>query len=288
MNMPRAPLSDRILILLGGVGLLLAAVLATVREIAPPWSDAQATVRAEVTRSMGEARAETLPTGVQQLWIEELDRVDRCTTCHACTDWGEAMAAAPQPATSHPHPDLLRAHPIERFGCTLCHGGQGPATERAAAHGEVHFWEEPLLGEVRAERYGISRAELMEMRCNACHQEQARVEGMPFLNEAKLLVAKLKCDRCHTFQGGGATRAPDLSREGEKHPSQFHFPDGWRGPRTALAWHVEHLLDPQAVTPNSEMPKHALTRRQATAIALLVMSWRRNTLPRAWVPERAR
>ena len=205
-------------------------------------------------------------------------------TCHQTIDWGASLADAPHPARSHPFPELLEAHPIESFGCTLCHGGQGAATTKAAAHGDVTFWEEPLLGEARAATYGLTRRELMEMRCNACHQGEAHVEGMPLLNEAKGLVERLKCARCHTIHGEGANKAPDLTLEGDRHPAHLHFPEGWTAPRTMLGWHIEHFLDPQAVTPNSDMPKHALDRRRAAALSLLVMSWCENRLPARWTP----
>lgn len=276
--------SDRIVIAVSGLVLLLLLVVAVGREVSPPWDAAQARVREVVSSEMSEDRLAALPSGVQQIWIEELSRVDRCTTCHQTVDWGEALAQAPHPARSHPDPALLAAHPIEQFGCTLCHGGQGMATSEAAAHGTVLHWEEPLLGAARAKTYGLTGAELMELRCNACHQHEEQVQGMPLLNEAKVLVKRLKCARCHSIHGEGGTTAPDLTREGDKHPTQYHFPEDWTRSRTALQWHIEHFLDPEALSPKSEMTKYPLNRRQATGLSLLVMSWRKLSLPARWIP----
>jgi cytochrome c2 len=245
-----------------------------------------------------------VPEGLQQIWIPALDRVDRCTTCHATIDWGESMAKADNPAKSHPvledFPELMEKHPIEEFGCTLCHGGQGSATTKDAAHGEVPFWEEPLLTQALAERYGVERRHLMEMRCNVCHQHQGAVKGMELLNEAKLRVAGWEgaegdhgpgvaiirpCISCHIVGGAGEkSTGPDLTRAGEKHPSQFHFPDDWASERTALGWHVQHLLDPESTSPGSLMKKYGLTDRQATGLALLVLSWREVGLLPRWIP----
>ena len=282
---PVSPRPDHVLIALAGLVLALTAWIAIHRERNPPWADAQRNVRDLVSSLVSPEKAQQLPEGVQQLWMPAIDRTDRCITCHQTTDWGEPLANAPHPARSHPRPDLLRTHPPERFGCTLCHGGQGPATTVAAAHGDVAHWEEPMLGAKAAERAGLGPAELMELRCNVCHQHEAHVEGMPLLNEAKALVVRLKCDRCHVIHGTGGSKAPDLTREGDKHPSQFHFPEDWTGPRTAFAWHKAHFLDPEALSPGSEMTKYPLEPKQAAALSLLVMSWRKLDLPADWTPK---
>ena len=285
MNMPPVPRADIALVTLGGLLLVLAAVVAGAREATPAWGKHQDAARVWVRQRHGDDDAAKLPRGLQQVWIPALHRVDRCTTCHVATDGGVMTAEAPQPWRSHPHPELLAAHPVERFGCTLCHGGQGQATTQASAHGEVPFWEEPLLDTARAMRAGLERRQLLEMRCNRCHQHQQDVEGLPTIAEGRRLVEQLRCVRCHAIQGEGGTTGPDLTHVGDEPPSKRHFPHGFQGPRTALAWHVEHLLDPQAMSPGSAMPKLALDHRQATAIALLLMSWQRVELPAAWTPR---
>lgn len=275
--------ADMRLLVVGALLLLAVLVTAFTRAATPPWAEAQATVRAEMTTRIGAEAAAALPEGIQQIWIEPLDRVDRCTTCHQAIDGGEAMAAAPHPARSHP-PGLLAAHPVERFGCTLCHGGQGFATSEAAAHGDVAFWEEPLLSAARAKQYGLTRAELMELRCATCHQTLEPVEGMPLLNAAKEKV--FDCLDCHRLPGleNEKPTAPDLTREGEKHPSTYVFPPGYTGERTALRWQIEHMLDPKAMSPGSAMPKFGFSEKEAAGLALLVMSWRRQSLPPPWTP----
>lgn len=279
--------ADRALIAVSGLLLLAVAVLALVREASPPWADAQARAREVVAERLGEGRVAAVPTGLRQIWIPELDRVDRCTTCHVTIDWGEELADAPNPVRSHPRPELLESHPPETFGCTLCHGGQGAATTQAAAHGNVPFWEEPLLDRRRAGRYELTPAQLLEMRCNLCHRYEAEVQGMPFLNAAKAEVAKRRCKRCHIIHGEGEARGPDLTRAGEKHASRFRFPEGWPHPRTTLWWHIEHLLDPLATSPESIMSNFGFGYDEAAGIALLVMSWRQSGLPAAWIPRPA-
>ena len=50
---------------------------------------------------------------------------------------------------THPYRDvLLGNHPVEKFGCTPCHGGQGQALTAKSAHALTHaeFWLDPRLG----------------------------------------------------------------------------------------------------------------------------------------------
>ena len=282
----RFAIADQRLLVVSGVLLVVAVVLATAREVDPPWAASQDIVRAEVTKHLGAEKAEALPSGIQQIWIEPLDRVDRCVTCHQSLEWGEALAASPHPARSHPHPALLEAHPVELYGCTLCHGGQGMATTVEAGHGHVLHWEEPMLDTQTAERYGLTQAELMEGRCAVCHVTIDEVEGMPLINSVRERL--FDCIDCHRMPGippGDDPKAPDLRRLGEKHPTKYTFPDDYDGPRTAMAWHIEHFLDPNRMTPGSTMTKFTMTRKEAAALSLLVLSWRRHGLPPEWIPK---
>jgi len=277
--------ADYKLIAVSAAVLVLVSLVALAMESRASWHDDQEAVQAWVAENLGEERAAAVPMGLRQVYIEKLQRVDRCITCHTTIDWGPALAEAPHPARSHPPLPIFETHPIEKFGCTLCHGGQGAATEKEAAHGNLEFWEEPLLDARRAKRYGLTRAELMESRCNACHRDDAVVEGMPLLNEAKAVVKKRRCSRCHTINGRGASKAPDLTREGDKHPTQYHFPAKWPHEKTAFAWHVEHFKEPFAIVPDSMMPSYSFKDRQVEGLSLLVLSWRANLLPSAWIPR---
>jgi hypothetical protein len=277
--------ADYRLLAAAGALLVLLSLAAFVREVTPGWRSDQEEVREWVARHLGPEKAATVPMGLQQIYIQGLERVDRCVTCHTTIEWGPDLEAAPHPARSHPDLPIFQHHPIETFGCTLCHGGQGAATEKEAAHGNLAFWEEPLLDQRRAGRHGLTRAQLMETRCNVCHRDETVVEGMPLLNDAKALVQKKRCIRCHTINCVGASKAPDLTREGDKHPTQFHFPAGWRGPQSAFTWHLEHFKEPFGMVPNSMMPAYTWKEGEPEALALLVLSWRALSLPSAWVPR---
>jgi cytochrome c2 len=77
----------------------------------------------------------------------EREAVDRCTTCHMGADSGNYTdAGLPRQFRTHPfRKTLFTAHPVERFGCTSCHQGQGRATD-ALAHSRTVLQEESVTG----------------------------------------------------------------------------------------------------------------------------------------------
>ena len=70
-------------------------------------------------------------------------RVDRCTTCHLGVA-DAVMKGAPPPFALHPWTPHAPGQ-IDRFGCTSCHEGQGPATSEGQAHGTAADAGPPLL-----------------------------------------------------------------------------------------------------------------------------------------------
>lgn len=275
---------DRWILLVAGGVCLAVALAAIVREATPAWAPIQEGALREIELEAGRDVADRLPHGLQQLWIPALRRTDRCVTCHVGVEGGAKLEKLSVVARAHPRPELLAAHPIETFGCTLCHGGQGAGVTVEAAHGEVEMWDEPLLGRARAKRHGLDQASLLEAACNACHRHAGAVAAMPRIAQARALVKKSKCVNCHRIDGRGGAVGPDLGREGDKSPDHLVFPVGWSGPRTALAWHTAHFLDPKRMSPGSEMPQLELTEDEARSLALLVTSWRALDLPPAWTP----
>jgi cbb3-type cytochrome oxidase cytochrome c subunit len=190
---------------------------------------------------------------------------------------------AEQPFRTHPA-GLLKAHPVEAFGCTACHGGQGWAIDVDPAHGEVAHWEEPLLSSWLGESYSLvgSKRALMQMHCNVCHRYDRATPGMEAVNRAKALVAEKGCRACHVINGRGGTIGPDLTWVGDKAPEQYDY-SRLSGHQTAFAWHVAHLKEPKALVPDSVMPNFNFSTGDAQALAMLVMSWRREAVPAAFV-----
>jgi cbb3-type cytochrome oxidase cytochrome c subunit len=275
------PSIDRPVMAVIGAVLVIGTALFMWSDRAHDWRYYQAEFRRLVGEKFGEDRART-PSGLQQVWLPELGRADRCTTCHLGTSW-KGFETAEQPYRTHPV-GLLAAHPIERFGCTSCHGGQGWAVDAWEAHGEAPHWEEPLLSRTLGASYTLAtdKNALMQMNCNQCHRYDRDTRGADAINLAKRLVREKGCRACHVINGFGGTIGPDLTEEGEKAPEQYDF-SRLSGQRTSFAWHVAHFKDPRAAVADTVMPNFNFTTEQAQALSMLVLSWRRKGVPASYL-----
>lgn len=180
--------------------------------------------------------------------MSKVDRFDRCRTCHFTIDRIEtgtepAFPYSPHgdgkdgtyahPFASHPRLDLFLTstspHPIAKFGCTVCHEGQGSGTSfQNASHTpndphemhewqhdhswfDNHFWERPMLPE-----------RFRESTCIRCHVNVTELgtnakfgSSAPKVVQGYELVKTYGCFGCHEIHGFDAGKAigPDLRLE---------------------------------------------------------------------------
>ena len=144
------------------------------------------------------------PTGASLNNLGGAGLVDRCQSCHLGTDpllvpvtmtLTKTDLGMPKstdaPYTSHPDPDLMKSHPLEKFGCSPCHGGNGRALDTVEkGHGRYEHWLWPLY-----------YRENFEAGCQQCHASDMVTEHAPVLNRAKALYREKGCIGCHRFQG---------------------------------------------------------------------------------------
>jgi hypothetical protein len=117
------PRLDRPVLAVVGVLLVVSTALFAWSDRKHDWRYWQHAFREQVAAKYGQDKAAALPKGLQQIWVKDLQRADRCVTCHMATGW-KGFEKTDEPLRTHPA-EPLRNHPVERFGCTSCHGGQG-------------------------------------------------------------------------------------------------------------------------------------------------------------------
>jgi mono/diheme cytochrome c family protein len=189
-------------------------------------------------------RVKQVESGIRQIWVQKLDRVDRCTACHLGLK-EPALQNAPQPYRTHPR----MFHDIEEFGCTVCHEGQGAATEFKESIGKVKYWDKPILPR-----------EYMEASCAKCHKE-ADVPQAPVLNLGRTLIRELNCTGCHKMGGIEKAWVPTLTGVGSK---------------VNRAWLVNWLKNPPGYFAKTEMPNFLLSDEEANTLADFLMSFKQS------------
>ena len=231
-----------------GLGFLAIFSWVFFREQGAEWRSAQARFR-EVQATLKDphqlAQAPSA-SGLRQVWLADLGRVDRCQTCHLGVD-DPVFAKAPAPFRTHPG-TWLTTHAVERFGCTACHDGQGEATDFAhAAHRPTPFVERSMRP-----------LETIEANCGTCHRSQDSPQA-PRLTEGRRLIAESGCVGCHEIPGfeGTSFRGPALDSLGYK------VRWGW-----LQAW----LKDPKAYLPNSRMGNFRLSDGEIAGLQALLLS----------------
>lgn len=200
------------LLLWSSIGCLVLLIVAAVHE----------NFLKEWRRIQSAARAETGPVDVRlrQIVVPALQTTDRCVSCHVGMAPGEMGITGAHVLAAH----KPMAHDPTEFGCTVCHGGQGRATEKADAHGDAPFWPEPMIP-----------ARFSYAGCGSCHTHLS-VPNETALGRGRALFEQNDCLACHKLDGRGGTlrvggeggmEGPDLSQVGAV---------GYN-----LAWYEDHL-----------------------------------------------
>lgn len=208
---------NKYLLMISSLGVFVLLVAAAFSEnFLKDWHRIQATA----TTADG-----PLDVRLRQIVNPNLNVTDRCVTCHTGMAAGEQITSSLKVGAAH----KPVVHSTQEMGCTTCHGGQGQATEMDDAHGNVHFWTEPMLP-----------AKYAYASCGTCHTP-LNVPNMPTFENARKTFERLDCYACHRLDGRGGTVRPGGDITGMEGPDLSHA--GIKGYNTE--WYPAHITKMQ-------------------------------------------
>ena len=224
----------------------------------------------KATDTSGRAIARDFRVELKQVSVPQLKAVDRCVSCHNGID-DPRMTDVPVPHAVHPG-DILKNHPVDRFGCTVCHQGQGPATTFEDAKAVEAYWDYPLLDRT-----------LTQSSCLACHDvEKLPPQQVALVLEGRKLYQEKNCGSCHKLGGRGGSLGPALDNEGSKTKHQLILTN-LAPPHSTWNWHEAHFRDPGGIVPGSQMKNPALSEPQVLALTVYMLAQRQRDVPESYL-----
>ncbi len=259
------------ILLVSALVLLAFVALATYREIAPEWRQYQTDYKEFLIKNAkndtARKRAKKIEIGIQQIYLDSLKKADRCISCHRGVE-NPLMADAEIPFRQHSG-DYLKNHPIAKFGCTVCHYGQGRATNKKEAHGEGRdtYWDFPIIP-----------TKYIQSTCALCHDlEMLKEEGGEKVAKGEKLLREKGCRGCHKFNGVGGNFGKTLDGVGSK-PIVYFPMKHVIGDHTTYNWMKQHFDDPRKIVPDSEM-RVFLTEEEADLLTTYILTLRSEEMP---------
>lgn len=250
--------------IISGVVFIVFTGLALHQEVTPEWESYQLEYKEILVKNAIDdatrEKATSLKLGMQQIYIAALGKTDRCMNCHLGID-NPLMADAKVPFKAHGG-DFLKQHPVEQFGCTICHKGQGRATNKKEAHGtgrDTH-WDYPVLP-----------FEYIESTCASCHDfNYLEKNGFHRVARGEKLFRETGCKGCHKLDGVGGILGKELDGVGSQPIAYFPMVHV-EGEKTVYSWMKEHFDDPRNVVIDSEMLSN-LSDEESNLVTTYILS----------------
>jgi cytochrome c oxidase cbb3-type subunit 3 len=175
---------NKYLLLISSIGVLFLLAVAATQDVFMDWCMIQRTALSEEG---------PIKVRIRQVINQGLQTSDRCVSCHVGMDPSEQGIRGNGVLASH----KSVVHEPADLGCTICHGGQGAATEMLDAHGEVRFWPEPMIPK-----------EFSQAGCGTCHVMMG-IPNRKTYSRAKGAFEQLDCFACHRVDSRGGVMRPD-------------------------------------------------------------------------------
>ena len=261
------------------VFILIVAIVIFYKENSKEWMHFQKSYNEKMAAKLNDPSYLKAPLRIEQIWLPQLNSTDRCMTCHLGVS-NPIAVDEPQPLTTHPG-DFLKNHAIDKFGCTVCHQGDGQVVSVKETHGAVHHLNRQLLSK-----------EYAQASCAKCHMElhdrSVTAKDFPgadtFFN-GRDLSYQMGCRGCHNINGEGGTIGPELTGLGSRTELAFFLIHDFQhveGHHTMSHWVYEHFLDPQKIVPGNPelnfaatiMPNFGFTEEQAKSLTIYMLGLR--------------
>ncbi len=226
----------------GIVSVLLLIVLAVspVKNYFSEWRSYQKEYNEIIKDYPGEIDA--VEIGIKQIWVEELDRIDRCISCHVGMS-EEQLKNAGEPFSAHPE----MYHDAFEYGCTICHRGQGPATTNDESKGWTEYGDDPMLV-----------GPYLEAGCGICHKT-ASVPEAPVLTMGRQLTIDYNCNACHNYYSYNNVTITTLDGIGDK---------------TSRKWLTHWFKTPKQFQPKTKMPRFQLSDEEINILSDFLMTFK--------------
>lgn len=206
----------------------------------------------------------------------------------------KALALSPGQITQycvHPRLDLFvgpnSPHPMAKFGCVVCHAGQGASTEFGGAGHSPHdasqaaLWLQQYGGVTSGSSDPMLAARFTEAACLKCHHQvtdlivKGNKSEAPRLVQGYQIAQELGCFGCHDINGTKEGRhvGPDMRLEPspalellsvtQREKAKSYQPGSMRkvGPslrrlaeKTSEEWTRKWVLDPRGFRDDTKMP----------------------------------
>ncbi|HUB10221.1 MAG TPA: c-type cytochrome [Myxococcales bacterium] len=236
------------------------------------------------------AKKYCVDVGRVQTWAAELDKDPKRTT----------FTGYDLPLVFRTHPyrnELIGAnHPAETFGCTICHGGEGPQTKGIGFHKFEHAyddhywagWNEPLLDLAQVNGKTLPGHPFVQAMCAQCHRDDTNLKFAPVLDNGRKFMAEIGCYGCHPIDGYEKMRHPGPTLtdvQAKLTPAWMEnwisYPRAWR-PHTRMPNFWPEAIDEATGKVKEGSPAAKLRQDEVTAItAYLWTHSTKNELPAA-------
>jgi len=254
----------------------------------PEWKTYQRNYLDQIEKHLDSSDSDSMDAPVfdielRQVWLPEMNRADRCVSCHAAIE-NPGFKTSAHPLKTHPQ-NYLNSHDPQKYGCTICHDGQGRAVNLrdAKADDPGVFWNKPLL-----------RKPFIEANCYRCHIDL--LDQTPSYNQGKQKFETSGCLGCHKRNGKGGLEGPELAGIGEASPSVKHPEKSYDSEISSqfkqnknLAYIYESVIYPDAQPDDTRMFNFQFSHEQAMELTVYLKglaSRQPGTLPIIPAPEK--